>query len=423
MLIQDGQFHLTYCTNIHPAENWAATFSNLVQYCLPLKARLSPYAPFGIGLRLSNLAATELLEGKRLNEFRAWLDDHQLYVFTLNGFPYGVFHHQPVKDRVYSPDWNATERLAYTYRLSHILAALLPEGVDGSISTLPISYRPWLRGQDALISAVYHGSCLNIAEFAAQLAQIRKITGKCLHLNLEPEPDCLLESSDDLIRFYEEWLLPVGAKLIAERMQCSFNEARRILHAHVRVCYDTCHFAVAYESPEQALQKLEAHGIGIGKVQVSSALKVVLPEDVAARQAIAHRLAEFADPTYLHQVVVRTTQGINRHYMDLDKALPDILAKDALEWRIHFHVPVFAESFDLLSSTQSDLAQALRCLKMRPLCRHLEIETYTWSVLPASSKSNLLESIEREYAWVMAQLAAPVTAPSMNSCTPALNVG
>ncbi len=403
MLTRDGQFHLTYCTNIHPAEDWGRTFSNLVDYVLPLKERLSPQAPFGIGLRLSNRAATELLDGGRLPDFRSWLDEHQLYVFTLNGFPYGVFHQQPVKDKVYAPDWQTAERIAYTCRLAWILATLVPEGIEGSISTLPLSYKPWLKSK-TMNEVAFHRACLSLVEIAVELAGIRKATGKCLHLNLEPEPDCLLECSDDVICFYNDWLLPAGAPMLAARLHCSLHAAERLLREHIQVCYDTCHFAVAYEAPGRALQKLEAAGIGIGKVQISSALRVALPSNIGARGAIAQRLAEFADPTHLHQVVARCIDGTVRHYPDLDAALPHITAADADEWRIHFHVPVFLESFDMLCSTQADLVQFLRCLQMRPVCRHLEIETYTWSVLPEALKVNLLDSIEREYAWVIDQI-------------------
>src|SRR3954463_15066406 len=108
---------LTYCTNIHPAHGWADVFENLRRYTPPLKARLSPDRPFGIGLRLSGAESSELLIGDRLGAVVAWLKQEGLYVFTLNGFPYGPFHRQPVKAMVHAPDWREEERVAYTLRL------------------------------------------------------------------------------------------------------------------------------------------------------------------------------------------------------------------------------------------------------------------------------------------------------------------
>lgn len=119
--------------------------SNLKQYTPQLKSRLSPQKPFGIGLRLANVAAQELLTGNNLTGFKAWLESENLYVFTLNGFPFGSFHHQVVKDKVYAPDWTQSDRLDYTLRLIEILTVLLPNELDGGISTLPISYRTHLR--------------------------------------------------------------------------------------------------------------------------------------------------------------------------------------------------------------------------------------------------------------------------------------
>ena len=55
----DGFFHLTYCTNIHPADGWPAVFDNIRRIAPVLKARLSPAGPFGLGLRLSAREARE----------------------------------------------------------------------------------------------------------------------------------------------------------------------------------------------------------------------------------------------------------------------------------------------------------------------------------------------------------------------------
>ncbi len=144
----DDFFHLTYCTNIHPGNGWSEVYANLQRYTLALKARLAPARDFGIGLRLSGKESSELLRGAALQEFRAFLQEQGLYVFTLNGFPYGPFHEQPVKAQVHAPDWLDEERVSYTVRLVEILAYLLPDDLEGSISTSPLSYKAWVDQED-----------------------------------------------------------------------------------------------------------------------------------------------------------------------------------------------------------------------------------------------------------------------------------
>lgn len=398
------RFHLTYCTNIHPGEAWLEVFSNLKQYIPSLKLKLAPDQPFGIGLRLSDAATRELLDADNLTQFQSWLLQQNLYVFTLNGFPYGGFHRQIVKDQVYAPDWSKLERLDYTVRLAQILAVLLPEGIDGGISTLPLSYKPWWAGNSASWKSLLHASSLNLARLVATMAQLRQTTGKVLHVDLEPEPDGLLENADEVIDFFQSWLLPVGIPYLVESLNISQETAENALRDHVRVCYDTCHFAVEYEDPISALTRFEQAGIQIGKVQLSAALKVQLPDRQADRQAIVERLHPFAESTYLHQVIERHHDGTLHHYPDLEMALPHLVETSGQEWRTHFHVPIFIQDYQLLQSTQDHLAEVLKLLQANPVCRHLEIETYTWDVLPPAMKTDVLTSIHREYEWVLSQI-------------------
>ena len=401
----DGGFHLTYCTNIHPGEGWREVFANLEKYIPELKARLSPGQPFGIGLRLANLAARELLEGDALAQFQTWLSEQDLYVFTLNGFPYGGFHHQVVKDQVYAPDWSKQERLDYTLRLVKILAALLPEGMDGGISTLPLSYKPWLTAQESKHSWLLKDASLHLAIVAAEMVRIREETGKLLHLDIEPEPDGLIENAAEVIDFYKEWLLPIAGACLAERLGISQESAEARLLEHVRVCYDTCHFAVEYEDPASVFARFQAAGIRIGKIQISAAVRVMLPGDSQQRSIVVERLRPFAESTYLHQVIERHVDGTLHHYPDLVTALPQLEQSAACEWRTHFHVPIFIRDYQILHSTQDDIVSVLELLQKNHACKHLEIETYTWDVLPKEMKIDLLASIQREYEWVLATFA------------------
>ncbi|MCC5619572.1 metabolite traffic protein EboE [Nostoc sp. CHAB 5836] len=400
-ITRDSNFHLTYCSNIHPGETWLEVFANLENYIPKLKSRLSPTEPFGIGLRLADVAAKQLLENHNLADFKTWLTQHNLYVFTLNGFPYGGFHRQVVKDQVYAPDWSTSERVNYTLNLAHILATLLPEGLDGGISTLPLSYKPWWKKDQATYEMVLKQSCFNIASVVVEMIRIREDTGKILHIDLEPEPDGLIENTSEVIDFYQNWLLPIGGNYLSEKLNIEQHLAETELLEHVRLCYDTCHFSVEYEQPDSVFARLKFAGIKIGKIQISAAIKVKIPADIEKRTLIVERLRPFAESTYLHQVIERRIDGTLHHYPDLITALPHLEQSLAEEWRIHFHVPIFIHDYQILQSTQDDIASVLHLLQTNNACSHLEIETYTWDVLPSEMKIDLLTSIQREYEWVL----------------------
>jgi len=379
--------HLTFCTNIYAAESWAAHFSVLKDSFPVLKAALSPEQPMGIGLRLSNLASVEILEANHLHEFKKWLNDNGGYVFTINGFPYGGFHHTRVKDQVHAPDWTTTERLAYTIRLFHILAELIPEGIDGGISTSPLSYKPWFSDlQERKVATI--AATNNILKVAEELSTIKAKSGKTLHLDIEPEPDGFLESGPEFIDWYENVLLQSG-RLTGD-----------VIREHICLCYDVCHFAIGYEPHAEIIHELKAKGISVGKIQISAALKAKLPEVAEERNLVINALGRFDEPTYLHQVIAQQHDGRLIRYPDLSNALADKENTNAREWRAHFHVPIFVEDMGLVQSTQADIKSVLDYHKKNPFTNHLEVETYTWEVLPAALKAPLNDSIIRELRWV-----------------------
>lgn len=391
----DGFFHLTYCTNIHAADGWAAVDANIRRFAPALKRRLSPDAPFGIGLRLSAQDARELLAG-HLESFRAYLDREGLYVAIINGFPYGSFHRSVVKADVYAPDWREEARVAYTLDLIDILQALLPADVDGGVSTAPLSYKTWL-GPEA--HADWARVTQHVVLVAERLARLRRDHGQIIHLDIEPEPDCSIENTDEAIAFFDRWLIPHGAPPLSAALGVSVDEAELALREHVRLCFDCCHFAVEYEDPVAALDRLARAGIKIGRIQLSSALKVHIPAEPVGAQMLIDRLRPFADSTYLHQVIQRRASSL-QHYPDLDAAFASHPHGDS-EWRIHFHVPLFTSEYDGLGSTQDDVRSVIEAARRRHVTRHLEIETYTWDVLPGALKIDLLESIGREFDWVL----------------------
>jgi hypothetical protein len=391
----DDYVHLTYCTNIHAADGWPAVDANLRRFAPALKARLSPGAPFGLGLRLSARDVRELQHG-HVEAFRAWLDQQGLYVALINGFPYGAFHRASVKADVYAPDWRDEDRVRYTASLIDVLAALVPAGVDGGVSTAPLSYKRWMPAGD---EDGWAHATRNVVRIAEQLIRLQRERGIAIHLDIEPEPDCCLETTDEAIEFFDRWLLPIGVPVIATAFNLSEGDARAALIDRIRICVDCCHAAVEFEDPLVAIARLRTAGIEIGRVQLSSALRLTVPEDPAAAAPILDRLRPFADSTYLHQVIQRRPDGSLGHVADLGDAIASPVPG---EWRVHFHVPLFAADYEGLGSTQEDVRRVIGALRTGRFTRHLEIETYTWDVLPGALKIDLLESIVREYQWVLA---------------------
>lgn len=391
--------HLTYCTNIHAGEHWSDHFAQLKEYIPAVKAQVEPDGPFGIGLRLSNHASLELSKEAALTAFREWLQEQNCYVFTMNGFPYGGFHDTVVKDQVHAPDWTKPERVTYTIRLFRILASLLPEGQEGGISTSPMSYRHWWKTEEALQTATENAT-LNMLLVVEQLVNIHRNGGPLLHLDVEPEPDGLLENSKEYIDWYFQYLLPAGVSFLGDKFGMQEAEAIEAVKRHVQLCYDVCHFAVSYEDPLVVLERLQFYGLKTGKIQISAALKGLFHP----REAAVEAFRTFNEPTYLHQVIARTVDQRKIRYPDLPQALEDAGNPDVEEWRAHFHVPVFVEDFGVLLSTRDDIVRVLARQKAKPFTNHLEVETYTWDVLPAVLKQEMGASIAREMNWVLRQL-------------------
>ncbi len=400
--------HLTYCTKVHPGHGWDQVFPSL-QTCVPeLKRRVCPAAPFGLGLRLSAVECEDLLAPGRLQEFKDFLTAQDLYVFTLNGFPYGAFHGSRVKAEVFAPDWRDKARLSYTLRLAEILAELLPPGMAGGISTLPLSYKPWipLRNHEAMIHIVR-----NLVLLVKELIDLKERYGTFIHLDLEPEPDGLVGTTAELVEFYQEWLLPYGGMLLADTAGMSNHTAHQTLLEHIQVCLDTCHMAVAYEEPQNTLDMLAENGIRVGKVQITSGWRAVLGPDKGSREQLSRELTPFSRSPYLHQVVGRRADGSRVHYRDLDEALPYLQNSCEYEWRIHYHLPMFVERFGSLETTRNLTQEVLKLLGSCGFTSQLELETYTWELLPAALKIDLVDSLELEYRWVLDTLAQANSEP------------
>ena len=367
--------HLAYCTNIHPAETWAETQAVLRGPVLAVRNLLRAEEPFGIGLRLSAVAARGLLEGGGPAAFKRWLDETNTYVFTINGFPYGGFHGARVKERVFQPDWTARARLDYTRDLFRILAVIARPGAGASVSTLPGSHKSF-GADEALIRA-------NLIELAEWLEVLAAQTGHDFHLGLEPEPLGHFENTEETLAFFARLHADAGRPEVIRR--------------RIGVNYDACHFALQYENAADSLDALLRAGIRISKIHLTSALAFD-PRDPAALAAIR----AFDEPVYFHQVLLRGADGAITRFTDL----PEFLCEkkpDAIEARVHFHIPLDAEPAPPLRSTRSHVREILAWRRDHPdACAHFEIETYTWNVLPRELQRPAAEQIAGEYRWVLA---------------------
>ncbi|MBW3595668.1 MAG: metabolite traffic protein EboE [Planctomycetes bacterium] len=382
------QLQVGYCTNVHAGADWPAARENLARHALAVKEAVRPKATMGVGLWLAAQAARQLLEDNRIVAARDWLEEVGLTPFTFNGFPYGDFHQPVVKHRVYQPTWWEEARLAYTLDLIEIQHVLLPPAMEGSISTLPIAWPEPKPNDEQLRKAAKQLSAV-----AERLARLEAEEGRLISLCLEPEPGCYLQRSEDIVRYFKDYLLPAGDEAIIRR--------------HLRVCHDVCHAAVMFEDQADVLQRYREAGIEVGKVQVSAAIHVPLDRlDAAQRENALQQLTAFAEGRYLHQTVVGPE---GEFFEDLPQALAahgDSRGVHA-PWRIHFHVPIYLVRFGALETTQDEIIRCLEAVRDYSRVSHFEVETYAWSVLPEElQQPQLADGIAEEIRWFDGALAS-----------------
>ena len=349
-----GGVHLTYCTNIHAGESWADIRASLDEHVPAIKASVTPSRPMGVGLRLSGEAAAVARTSESLASFRDQLSRLGAYVFTINAFPFGPFHGVRVKEHVYLPDWRDRERVAFTANSAAVLAAILPDGVDGSISTVPGAFKPNGRSSEAI--AAMAG---NLMMAVADLVDVQRRTGKHIALALEPEPCCFLETTDESVAFFKDTLLkPETLDTLGSLTGVSRQAAENLLRRHLGICYDVCHGAVEYEDIVASLDRLLAAGVAIPKIQLSAAMRVP-----AMNKDLVPAVMKYNDGVYLHQSIVRRGDRLVRH-VDLPEAVTAFGEGQADgEWRIHCHVPVFLADLGEISSTRGDLVTTLAALR------------------------------------------------------------
>ncbi|MFO0424979.1 MAG: metabolite traffic protein EboE [Planctomyces sp.] len=363
---------LSYCTNVHPARTVQELISGVQEHSGTARQMLE--LPMAAGLWFPASVAEELMEQSESLELLAqvlWESD--LACYTLNAFPYGDFHSERVKEQVYLPDWTSTERFRYTEHCAQLLAKLLPENAEGSISTVPLGGRM----NPGSSSQTFHAVCFaQLIRFAEVLKQIYETTGRRIRLAIEPEPWCELDRT-------EETTVPIFERLfeMAEARNC---EAQ--VREYIGLCFDVCHQAVVFENVCRSIDQIEDSGIRINKVHITNAVELLNP---SKNPEGLRELRKYVEPRYLHQVYARFRDGRIEHRVDLTA---DQLAETRSEpfqsaesWRVHFHVPVNQETLGPLKTTRPDLCAALRRVRTLTYSPHLEVETYTWPVMPSES--------------------------------------
>lgn len=359
----DRTTHLGYCFNVLPGETVDTLVEQVRRYCGPLRRRLG-WPRMGVGLWIAAAPAAELASQPDVRaRLCDVLDEEGLYVFTLNGFPYGGFHAARVKEQVFLPSWAEPARRDYTLNLARILAALLPEDAgDGTISTLPLGPR----GVDR------EAASRQLVKLCHGLQQLREQTDRHIGVCFEPEPGAAFERARDLASFLSD----------IDRS------------GTLAICFDTCHAAVVAEQPRDAWRAFAETGVGCGKIQLSSAL-VVLDPAADAERAL---LASYDEPRFLHQV----RGGFGAEAMDIPEALAAMPTDQP--WRVHFHVPVHKDRLDRFATTSPSIVPALTAaLAATGPLPHLEVETYTWNVLPAAERPDtddqLIDGLAAELRW------------------------
>ena len=397
MDLGNGLGHLTYSTLVHPADDWEQLYHSLVTYLPKVKARIAGNKSFGVCIRLSaNSAATLAGSAAERDKLKKFLGDNDMYIYTANAFVYGHFKGDKVKEQVYEPDWRGEERTQYTINVANILADVCPAGVAPSIQSSPLGFKPRVTGGDVVASFTDH-----VLRVVAHLVALEARTGRIVQLALEPEPFCFLETTDETIDYFTRHLYcGAAAETLAGRAHIPIAQAHGALRRHLGIVYDICHQAVEYEDIAVSLQKLTDAGIPICKLQEAAALHIpqVTPGAVAA-------LKRYAKTIYLTQTLERRDGKLNR-FLNVEDAIAAFERDPGpREWRTHIHVPVFLDDLGEFRTTRFAIADALAFHKRKPLSPHLEVETYTWDMLPDSLKSgDIVDYICRELDWVRGQL-------------------
>ena len=393
MELPNGLGHLTYSTLVHPGDTWDEMDASLRRYGPIVKQAISPDEPFAVSLRLSGQSA-ELLAGdsEERHRLRAFLDEESLYLLTVNAFPHGPFKGRQVKELVYEPDWASEVRVDYTLAVAEVVADLVPIEVQPSIQTAPLAFRPNVTGPDYIATFTR-----NVLRVVAGLVDVERRTGRTVKLALEPEPWCFLATTPETVAYFGQYLYSAAAaRTLARLTGLSLAQAHGALRRHLGVVFDICHQAVEFEDIASSIWLYADAGIPIFKLQAAAALWV--PE---VNAEVVDELEQYTDTIYLTQTS-QMREGELSQFLHLDEAITAWRADPSpCEWRTHFHVPVFLDDLGPFRTTRFAIEDALKLHEAEPVSDHVEIETYTWDVLPGHLKdADIATYVTRELQWV-----------------------
>ncbi|MEW6983609.1 metabolite traffic protein EboE [Colwelliaceae bacterium 6471] len=372
---------IVYCSNVHPYSTLDGLREQLIKHVLPIKQKRNLNS-MALGLWLNQALVNEILANpEKMLTLTKLFEQEKLIILTLNAFPQETFHAEQVKANVYLPDWSDNARFNYTKQLVKIIcqySSLFNNEV--SISTVPLGYkRGWCADKHAI-------ACNHLSSLSKLLAEVKKSAAKHVTVCLEMEPDCVLESSQEMVAFFQNDL-----------MIAKYPEIRR----HLGVCFDICHQAVMHENINDSLTLFEKSGITIGKIQVSNALQF----NNSDRHVVLTELEPYMHSPYLHQI---KTQLHNR-ILSTDDLSPLTLTRLTEQGvsRVHFHVPINRQKLtDTITTTQKSILATLDYLELAKIKPNLEVETYTWALIDGDADSEQLnQHLVSELTWLTEQLA------------------
>ncbi len=153
---------------------------------------------------------------------------------------------------------------------------------------MPISYKGWINKKNTVY--IYYKTAKNLTKVTENIIKNKSN----IIISIEPEPTCLIEKSQEFINYFNNWIKPLYKKY-------SINNKKNIKNI-IGICYDICHFAVQFEKHEKILNNLEKENIIIGKLQISSALKINDDRTKKENKQIIKNLNVFKYSSFLHQI-------------------------------------------------------------------------------------------------------------------------
>lgn len=383
-MLLKNKCNLTYCSNIFKEKTWQKLFYKIKSYVTDLK-HVFKKINIGLSLCLSNSLINEIKKNHNQENIINWIKKKHLYISSINGFVYQTFHKKKIKEYIYFPDWTSKKRLNFTKKLINILKNIIKKKYDGSISTLPISYDIWVKNYHK--SYILYKSSKNILNTIKLLIKTKKQQKISIHLDIEPEPHCTIETYKQIKIFFEMWLIPLYKQF--------FITKKKIIYTHIKICYDICHFIVNFEDYKKVLNSIQKTNIQIGKIQLSSALKINLQNKI--KKPLLTTLKQLNKSPFLHQIRIKKKDKIKK-YLDIKYIFNNLKQKKNAELRIHCHAPLYEKIYKNIKTTQKETKTTLKYFLKKTRIKHIEIETYTYNII---YNNNPITAMIKEYIWTI----------------------